>query len=139
MHIFTITTDQNMILSPSKYLKFIVANTQQVSTQEKLCAENINILMKERTCFMRKVIWFKQQETKWHISQKGQIERGRAGRTTAGSNFLEIVCTGTYCQQLSGAGAARFKQRVWSLRGTRLLPSRNFISIFWVREAGKCQ
>ena len=43
--------------------------------------------------------------SKQHISQKGQIQRGRAGRTIAGGSFLEIVCTGTYCQQLSGAGA----------------------------------
>lgn len=47
---------QNMVLSPSKYLKLIVANTQQVSTQEKLYAENIITLVKKRTCFMSKVM-----------------------------------------------------------------------------------
>jgi len=56
MHIFTVNTDQNMILSPSKYLKPIVANTQQVSTQEKLYAENVSIVMKERAYLMRKAI-----------------------------------------------------------------------------------
>lgn len=48
--------------------------------------------------------------SKQHISQKVQIERGRAGRNIAGGNFLEIVCPGTSCQQPSGAAAQQFKQ-----------------------------
>lgn len=143
MHVSTSVTDQNLIsniwfdLKWSKYLKFIVANTQQVCTQEKLHAEDIIILMKYRARFRKKVAWFRQQGAASNsvLANKNKQNKGELGGQLLGQLVGGCVHRHTLPAPEWCRGWAIQTRAVWPWRGTRLLPPRKLISVLLVREA----
>jgi len=83
--------------SPSKFFKFIIANTQQVRTQEELHTKGVDIVMREGVfCEEGGMIQAARKHSRQRIRQNEQIGRGSTGRTLTGDTS-EVVWARTAC------------------------------------------
>lgn len=137
---FHVPTDETMILSPSKYLKFIFANTQQVSTQEKLFRERWHLNERGH------ILW-----GKWHDSSSRKVfpkayysKDTNKKRKSWEYNYWEQLlgeCVWRHILPAAGLrrGWATQAMKGFCVRRTGLQPSRCCVLVSWVWEGRKPQ